>query len=83
MKNVCDNCGNDYDKNFSVVMKGMEYEFDCFECAINKLAPVCAHCQTKVIGHGVEWAGSVYCCHHCLEAFEKQSDGVLQRPTGS
>jgi hypothetical protein len=34
------------------------YTFDCFECAIQALAPTCAHCQSRVIGHGVGGQGS-------------------------
>ena len=64
---VCDNCGNDYDKAFEVKMAGRSHTFDSFECAINMLAPTCAHCGTKIIGHGLEAGGSFYCCDHCAE----------------
>lgn len=64
---VCENCGNNYDKAFSVIMAGTEHMFDSFECAINKLAPKCAHCSTRIIGHGVESDGVMYCCAHCAE----------------
>jgi hypothetical protein len=29
------------------------------------MAPECAHCGCKVIGHGVEANGTFYCCAHC------------------
>jgi hypothetical protein len=35
--------------------------FDRFECAINALAPTCAHCGCKVIGHRAEHGGRVFC----------------------
>lgn len=63
----CDVCGNDYDKAFTVTMAGRSHTFDSFECAIHALAPNCAHCQCKVIGHGVEKSGTVYCCAHCAK----------------
>ena len=63
----CDVCGNDYDKAFTVTMAGRSHTFDSFECAIHALAPACAHCQCKVIGHGVEKSGTVYCCAHCAK----------------
>jgi hypothetical protein len=63
----CDVCGNDYDKTFTVTMAGHEYTFDSFECAIHALAPACAHCGCKVIGHGVECDDSVFCCAHCAQ----------------
>lgn len=63
----CDQCGNDYDKSFQVTMNGQTSTFDSFECAIHALAPVCPHCDCKVIGHGVESDDKVYCCAHCAK----------------
>lgn len=63
----CDVCGNDYDKSFSVTMGGRSSTFDSFECAIHALAPQCAHCGCKVIGHGVEDSGTFYCCANCAK----------------
>jgi hypothetical protein len=61
----CDVCGNDYDKAFEIHAAGRRHTFDSFECAIHQLAPVCAHCGCKVVGHGMEAAGTVFCCAHC------------------
>jgi hypothetical protein len=61
----CLTCHNDYDKSFEVVMAGRSYTFDSFECAIQKLAPLCTHCDCRIIGHGVESLGRYYCCAHC------------------
>ena len=47
-------CGNDYDKSFEVTLAGRTHVFDSFECAIHALAPVCAHCGCKIVGHGAE-----------------------------
>ena len=63
----CSVCGNFYDKSFEVVMAGQTYVFDSFECAIHLLAPVCVHCGCRVIGHGMEADGVIYCCAHCAE----------------
>jgi hypothetical protein len=41
--------------------------FDCFECAIHKLAPICAACGCKVIGHGTEAMENIYCSAHCAK----------------
>jgi hypothetical protein len=62
---VCDVCGNDYDKSFEVRMGGRTHTFDSFECAIHKVAPVCAHCSCKIVGHGIEGGGKIYCCANC------------------
>ena len=61
----CLTCHNEYDQSFDVVMAGRSYTFDSFECAIQKLAPVCTHCGCRIIGHGVESNGRYYCCAHC------------------
>jgi hypothetical protein len=64
----CETCGNVYDKAFHVSLDGQTHVFDSFECAIEALAPRCTHCHCRVIGHGVEANGSIYCCAHCAEA---------------
>jgi phage terminase large subunit GpA-like protein len=61
----CEVCGNDYDKSFQVVMNDSSRTFDSFECAIQALAPTCAHCKCRVIGHGVEQDNRIFCCAHC------------------
>ncbi|MGH8478529.1 MAG: hypothetical protein ACREXK_02860 [Gammaproteobacteria bacterium] len=61
----CDVCGNEYDKAFEVRLAGQAHTFDSFECAIHALAPICAHCGCKIIGHGVEAENRFYCCAHC------------------
>jgi hypothetical protein len=63
----CEQCGNEYDKAFEVVMNGERHVFDCFECAIHALAPTCGHCGVRIIGHGLEANGSFFCCDHCAE----------------
>ena len=62
---VCIVCGNDYDKSFEVNLASQTYVFDSFECAIYALAPTCAHCGCRIIGHGLEAEGVMYCCDHC------------------
>ena len=61
----CEVCGNEYYLSFEVIAAGNRHVFDCFECAIQKLAPVCAHCGCRIIGHGVEAQETFYCCAHC------------------
>ena len=61
----CEQCGNDYDKSFEVMMGGKSHTFDSFECAISVLAPACSHCGCRIVGHGMEAGGKYYCCAHC------------------
>ncbi|WP_437312841.1 hypothetical protein [Sorangium sp. So ce385] len=75
--NTCDCCGNSYDKAFQIMVGGTTYTFDCFECAIHKLAPVCAHCACRIVGHGVEARGAFYCCAHCSK--QKGIQGAIDR----
>jgi hypothetical protein len=63
----CDACGNDYDKSFQVVASGTTHTFDSFECAIQTLAPACEHCRVRIIGHGLEKNGRMFCCDHCAK----------------
>jgi hypothetical protein len=69
----CETCGNDYDKAMSINLAGASHTFDSFECAIQKLAPTCAHCRCRIIGHGVEAGGKMYCCAHCAHHSGQQA----------
>ena len=73
----CDMCGNDYDKSFMIRKEGREHTFDSFECAIHMLASKCPHCDCRIIGHGVETGGAIYCCAHCAK--ESGARGVADR----
>jgi hypothetical protein len=65
---ACEVCGNRYDKAFQITMNGGKaHTFDSFECAIQALAPKCQHCHCRVIGHGMEKDGTIFCCAHCAE----------------
>jgi Rieske Fe-S protein len=61
----CETCGNDYDKAFTITIGGRSRVFDSFECAIHAMAPTCAHCGCRIVGHGVESDGTFFCCAHC------------------
>lgn len=74
---TCEVCGNSYDKSFEVMMAGERHVFDSFECAIHALAPRCDHCGCRIVGHGVEADGSIYCCAHC--AGESGEKGLRDR----
>ena len=63
----CETCGNDYDKAFQVTKGGKVHVFDSFECAIHALAPSCPHCGVRIVGHGVEQDGDIFCCAHCAQ----------------
>jgi hypothetical protein len=71
----CELCGNDYDKSFQIVAEGKSHVYDSFECAIQAMAPTCAHCGCKIVGHGVQADGSIFCCAHCARAM---GEGVLK-----
>ena len=61
----CDVCGNNYDRSFQIVMADKTVTVDSFECAIHTCAPTCAHCQCRIIGHGVQDGDRIFCCAHC------------------
>lgn len=64
---ICEVCGNDYDKAFKLIQNGKEHVFDCFECAIQAVAPECAQCGCRIIGHGAETEAALYCGAHCAQ----------------
>lgn len=74
----CDVCGNDYDAAMTIEAPGRgSGTFDSFECAIHALAPACEHCGCRIVGHGVQAGGSIYCCASC--AREVGADGLRDR----
>jgi hypothetical protein len=73
----CEVCGNEYDKTMEITREGETHTFDSFECAIHGMAPTCDHCGCRVIGHGIEAGGSVYCCAHCAQ--EEGVEGARDR----
>lgn len=74
---ICETCGNNYDKTFEVRLNGSTHVFDCFECAVTALAPTCQRCGTRVLGHGLENGGEIFCCSHC--AREEGVRGLVDR----
>ncbi len=77
---TCDVCGNDYDKAFRIEGPSGSGTFDSLECAAHALAPTCAHCGVRILGHGLEADGTVYCCAHC--ARESGQGGLSDRAEG-
>lgn len=67
---TCHTCGNNYDKTFEIVRGDQRRSYDSFECAIHAEAPTCAHCDVRILGHGVETESAIYCCAHCAQASE-------------
>ena len=78
----CSVCGNDYDKSFEVRHAGHSYTFDSLECAAHRLAPACSHCGCRILGHGLEQDGQLFCCASCARAKGKRDvrDRVDARP---
>jgi hypothetical protein len=74
---VCEVCGNEYDKPLQISKGDETHTFDSFECAIHALAPTCAHCGVRIIGHGLEQNGTMYCCGHC--ASKGGAEGLKDR----
>lgn len=66
---VCETCGNDYRMAFEVHAAGNVHVFDSFECAVQRMAPICENCGCRIIGHGLETeAGHFFCSGHCARA---------------
>jgi hypothetical protein len=63
---ICEVCGNHYEDTFKVVMHNKSHDFDCFQCAIQSLAPACGSCSCRILGQGVVENGFIYCGTHCL-----------------
>lgn len=71
---ACDVCGNEYEGAFTVTQGERSGVFDTFECAAHAMAPICAHCGCRILGHGVQVGSGHdavdYCCAHCARSAE-------------
>jgi len=62
----CVVCGHSSDLCFTVVTaNGRRYVLDSLECAIDRLAPRCASCGVRIIGHATVVGTSLFCGVHC------------------
>jgi hypothetical protein len=81
---VCEVCGNDYWMSFEVHTAGNSvHVFDSFECAVQRLAPTCEHCQCRIIGHGVEVEGRFFCCASCVRMSGADTAGAIRDTVGA
>jgi hypothetical protein len=60
----CQVCNGTYNY-FKVIIGETHHEFDCFECAIQALAPTCYRCGNKIIGHVHTNQGKNFCDSLC------------------
>lgn len=74
---ACEVCGNQYDKVLRITQGERTGTFDSFECAIHAMAPLCAHCSCRIIGHGLEHEERMFCCANC--ARQAGVDGMRDR----
>lgn len=65
---TCDTCGNRSSTLMTITRKGVIHTFDSFECAIHVMAPSCRACGCRILGHGTNSGGYLYCCDHCAPA---------------
>ena len=79
MLQICEVCGTEYDKLIQVSLEGPTMTFDSFECAIHAMASTCAHCGCKIVGHGVEAGGAIYCCAHCAKEMTEMETALCDR----
>ena len=71
---VCSTCGNEYARAFDVHRDGQYFVFDSMECAAHILAPCCAGCGCRILGHGVEDDANIYCSAHCERVARNRRD---------
>lgn len=79
---TCEVCGNSFDRPLYIRVGSDDepvHVFDSFECAVHALAPRCAHCGCRVIGHGVQVEQSVYCCASCARHTRGENVPVADR----
>jgi len=63
----CEVCGNNYERPLEIKSwpDNTVHFFDCFECAVQLLAPECSECGVRILGHGVVANDCYFCGAHC------------------
>lgn len=79
----CEVCGHESEDAFEVVRHVGRHTFDTFECAIYALAPQCANCGVRVMGHGVSDDDHTFCCSHCAEAGPRKEAKARKTDSGA
>lgn len=74
----CDHCGKPHQEFLKVVMAEKTYTFDCFDCAIQTLAPICPQCHCRIIGVGYERNHLKYCSRECL-LLDERLEQILRK----
>lgn len=65
----CNVCGKENDHTFELWLGGEAQVFDSVERAFYAVAPICSCCGGRVVGKGIEAAGSFFCCGHCAREY--------------
>lgn len=63
----CINCGLNIEKDYILFINGKEFIFDSFECAINFVAPRCAHCNSVIVSREIRHSDEIFCSASCSE----------------
>lgn len=69
----CLNCGSNIEKDYILFINGTEFTFDSFECAVNFVAPRCAHCNSVVMGQGITLSDQTFCSPQCSKEANYQT----------
>lgn len=77
---VCDMCGNDDARSFTITRDDRSGTYDSLECAISDWAPACGHCGCRVLGHAVEVDGTLFCSTHCATTSQRARRPIGARP---
>ena len=62
---MCEVCDGQVQNNLQIIIGEKSHHFDCFECAIQVLAPKCNRCGCRILGRGHSRQGKFFCDSHC------------------
>ena len=75
---TCEIYGLGYDQGVEVVAYGQSQCFHSFACAIQALAPRCAHCQRHIVGRGPVATDATFCCDRCAKLPRSRPPGLFR-----
>lgn len=63
----CEKCGLNIEKDYILFINGKEFTFDSYDCAVNFVAPRCAHCNSIIAHREIKHREEAYCSQYCFK----------------
>ena len=75
----CTICDDQYGRSCRIPADDELHFMDSFECAFYTVAPRCRCCDRRIVDHGIETWGNIFCCTPCVHEWYAGAN-AMHRP---